>query len=203
VLKWAGLASQLKEHLLAAFSRNLNPIGASISEFIRSDIPARLDRLPWSRWHLRVIAALAITWLLDGLEGSLGGGTYVLWGLALLASSWLFLHSRLGVYSQVAWWAAMFFFASCAASSAYLTVSKVFPQDVRASSIAFFYSFGTLAGGALGPLIFGHLIGGESRIPLYWGYVSGAAVMILAGLAQAVWGVPSECKPLEALAINS
>jgi len=80
-------------------------------------------------------------------------------GLVLPASSWLFLHSRLGVYSQVAWWAAKFFFASCAASCAYLTVSEVFPQGVRASSIALFYSFGTLAGGAFGPLIFGHLIG--------------------------------------------
>jgi len=129
--------------------------------------------------------------------------TYVLSGLILLASSWLFLHNKLGVRSQIAWWAAMFFFASCAASSAYLTVSEVFPQNVRASSIAFFYSFGTLAGGAFGPLIFGHLIGSESRTPLYWGYLAGATVMILAGLAQALWGVASECKPLEALLVDS
>ncbi len=129
--------------------------------------------------------------------------TYVLSGLILLASSWLFLNGRLGIHSQIAWWSATFFFASCAASSAYLTVSEVFPQNMRASSIAFFYAFGTLAGGAFGPLIFGHLIGSGSRTPLYWGYVSGAAVMILAGVAQAVWGVASECKPLEALAINA
>src|SRR6478752_2510506 len=43
---------------------------------IRSDIPARLDRLPWSAWHWRVVLALGVSWLLDGLEvtvvGSLG-----------------------------------------------------------------------------------------------------------------------------------
>ena len=79
----------------------------------------------------------------------------------------------------------------------------LFFDSGNGSSIAFFYSFGTLAGGAFGPLIFGHLIGSESRTPLYWGYLAGATVMILAGLAQALWGVASECKPLEALLVDS
>jgi MFS family permease len=129
-------------------------------------------------------------------------GTYILAGLSLLGSSWLFLHGRLSLEAQIVWWAATFFFASTAASSAYLTVSEVFPQSVRASSIAFFYAFGTLAGGAAGPVVFGHLIGSGSRTPIYWGYMAGAAVMIGAGLAQAVWGVAAERMSLEALAIN-
>jgi MFS family permease len=129
--------------------------------------------------------------------------TYALSGIALLGSSWLFLHARLTVPQQIAWWAVAFFFASSAASSAYLTVSELFPQSVRATSIAFFYAFGTLAGGAFGPLIFGHLIGSASRRPLFLGYVAGAAVMILAGTAQGIWGVKAERQSLEDLAPES
>lgn len=127
--------------------------------------------------------------------------TYILSGLTLFGSSWLFLHGELSLRAQIAWWAATFFFASTAASSAYLTVSEVFPQSVRASSIAFFYAFGTLAGGAFGPVIFGHLIGYASRTPLYVGYVAGAAAMVLAGLIQAAWGVAAERRSLESLSL--
>ena len=125
--------------------------------------------------------------------------TYCLSGLILLASSWLFHQGALTVVTQVAWWAAAFFFASTAASSAYLSVSELFPQEVRATCIALFYAFGTLAGGVFGPLVFGHLIGSSSRTPLLLGYAAGAAVMIAAGVAQAIWGVAAERKPLEAL----
>jgi len=127
--------------------------------------------------------------------------TYILSGLALFASSWLFLHGELSLRAQILWWAATFFFASTAASSAYLTVSEVFPQQVRASGIAFFYAFGTLAGGAFGPLLFGHLIASASRAPLFAGYAAGAAVMVFAGLAQALWGVAAERRSLESLSL--
>jgi MFS family permease len=125
--------------------------------------------------------------------------TYCLSGAVLLASSLLFHQGALTLVTQLAWWAAAFFFASTAASSAYLSVSELFPQPVRATCIALFYAFGTLAGGVFGPLIFGHLTGSASRTPLLAGYAAGAAVMIAAGLAQAVWGVAAERKSLEAL----
>ncbi len=125
--------------------------------------------------------------------------TYCLSGLVLLAASLRFHQDRLTAVTQVAWWAGAFFFASTAASSAYLTVSELFPQQVRATCIALFYALGTLAGGVFGPLVFGHLIGSASRTPLVMGYTAGAVVMIAAGLAQAVWGVAAERKPLEAL----
>jgi MFS family permease len=125
--------------------------------------------------------------------------TYCLSGVVLLASSLLFHQGALSVVAQVAWWAGAFFFASTAASSAYLTVSELFPQEVRATCIALFYAFGTLAGGVFGPLVFGHLTGSTSRTPLLVGYTAGAAVMIAAGVAQAIWGVAAERKSLEAL----
>jgi MFS family permease len=125
--------------------------------------------------------------------------TYCMSGVVLLASSVLFHQGALSVVTQVAWWAGAFFFASTAASSAYLTVSELFPQQVRATCIALFYAFGTLAGGVFGPLVFGHLTGSTSRTPLLVGYAAGAAVMIAAGVAQAIWGVAAERKPLEAL----
>jgi MFS family permease len=126
-------------------------------------------------------------------------GTYSAAAAALLVASWQFNRGGLNVNSQIVWWAVTFFFASTAASSAYLTVSEVFPQEVRASSIAFFYGFGTLAGGVFGPLIFGLLIGSGSRSALFLGYAVGAAVMLFAGLAQAIWGTAAERRPLESL----
>ena len=144
--------------------------------------------------------------LLGPLFDSIGrrrmiAATFCLSGAVLLASSWLFHQDQLTAFTQVAWWAATFFFASTAASSAYLTVSEIFPQEVRATCIAMFYAFGTLAGGVFGPLVFGHLLGSSTRTPLFLGYAAGAAVMIIAGLAQAVWGVAAEGRSLESLTI--
>ena len=126
--------------------------------------------------------------------------TYCLSGIILFASSWLFLQGRLNANTQVMWWAAAFFFASTAASSAYLTASEVFPQQIRSTAIAIFYAFGTLAGGVSGPLIFGYLSGQDHRNSLFVGYAFGAAIMIAAGIAQAIWGVDAEGKSLEDLA---
>ena len=127
--------------------------------------------------------------------------TYCLSGLSLFASSLLFFQGRLTLTAQVVWWSATFFFASTAASSAYLTVSEVFPQQIRASAIAIFYAFGTLAGGVFGPVIFSHLTSATSRAPLLAGYSAGASVMIGAGLVQAVWGVTAERRSLEDLRV--
>jgi len=127
--------------------------------------------------------------------------TYCLSGVLLAAGSWLFYAGLLSLHAQIAWWSIIFFFASTAASSAYLTASEVFPQDIRASSIAVFYAFGTLAGGVLGPVLFGRLTGSGVRGLLLVGYLIGSIVMILAGTAQAVWGIAAEGKMLEAVAL--
>ena len=124
---------------------------------------------------------------------------FCLTGIVFLVSSWLFYAGRLGTVSQVTWWAVSFFFAASAAGSAYLTTSELFPQQVRATAISFFYAAGTLFGGVLGPAMFGVLLNKGSRAPLFYGYVASSIVMILAGMAQAIWGVDAEGKPLEEL----
>ena len=125
---------------------------------------------------------------------------FVLAGTALLVSNILFLHAHLGVISQVAWWALAFFFAANAAGSANLTTSELFPQQIRASAIAVFYGFGTLFAGVLGPAVFGALLNRGDRLPIFWGFTISASVMVIAGAAQAIWGVSAERKSLEDLA---
>jgi MFS family permease len=129
--------------------------------------------------------------------------TFVLSGATLLCSGWLFLHGRLMIREQILWWAVVFFFGSSAASSASLTVSELFPQEIRAASIAFFYAFGTLIGGVCGPFLFGRLLSDSSRKPLFHGYLVGAALMIVAGVAEAIWGVKAEGRSLESLNAES
>ena len=122
---------------------------------------------------------------------------FCLTGVVFGTSSMLFLAGHLGAGAQVAWWAASFFFAASAAGSAYLTTSELFPQQIRASAIAIFYAAGTLLGGVLGPAVFGILLNRGQRLPIFYGFMASAAVMILAGIAQAIWGVAAERKPLE------
>ena len=94
----------------------------------------------------------------------------------------------------------IFFFASAGASSAYLTVSEIFPMETRAMAIAFFYAIGTAVGGISGPLLFGVLIASGKRADLAIGYLIGAALMIAAGLVEVWLGVDAEQKPLEEIA---
>lgn len=122
---------------------------------------------------------------------------FVLAGSALLVSNLLFLHGSLSLVSQVAWWAIAFFFAANAGGSAYLSTSELFPQQIRATSIAVFYGLGTLVAGVFGPAIFGALLSRGDRQPIFYGFMASAAAMILAGLAQGIWGVAAERKPLE------
>ncbi len=88
----------------------------------------------------------------------------------------------------------VFFFASAAASSAYLTVSEIFPLEIRALAIAFFYAIGTGVGGVAGPLLLGVLINTGSRGSVAIGYLIGALLMIAAAAVEAVWGVAAEGK---------
>ena len=120
-------------------------------------------------------------------------------GLVFAVSSYLFAGAHLSTVAQVAWWAMSFFFAASAGGSAYLTTSELFPQQIRASAIAIFYAMGTLLGGVLGPAVFGSLLNRGIRGPIYHGFLASAAVMLLAGTAQAIWGVDAERRPLEDL----
>ena len=122
---------------------------------------------------------------------------FITTGVVFAVSSLLFRGGHLGTVAQVAWWAVSFFFAASAAGSAYLTTSELFPQQIRASAIAIFYAAGTLLGGVLGPTIFGMLLNKGERAPIFYGFMASACVMVLAGVAQAVWGVAAERKPLE------
>ncbi len=126
--------------------------------------------------------------------------TYALSGLLLAVTADLFSRDVLSASTLTIAWMTVFFFASAAASSAYLTVSEIFPLEIRALAIAFFYAVGTGIGGIAGPLLFGMLINTGSRGSVAIGYVVGAALMIGAALVQALWGVAAERQPLESVA---
>jgi MFS family permease len=126
--------------------------------------------------------------------------TYIISGLLLAGTGWLFARDLIGAETQTLCWMLIFFFASAAASSAYLTVSETFPLEIRALAIAFFYAVGTGIGGIVGPWLFGVLIDTGSRASVFGGYLLGSALMVLAGLVAWRWGVAAERKPLEAVA---
>ena len=126
--------------------------------------------------------------------------TYVLSGILLTLSGYLFEHDLLDVTTQTIAWMVIFFFASAAASSAYLTVSESFPLEIRALAIAVFYAFGTALGGIAGPAFFGRLIDTHQRSAVFTGYLVGSALMIGAAVVAAIWGVDSERKSLENVA---
>jgi len=115
----------------------------------------------------------------------------------LAATAYLFSEALLSAEQLTVAWMIVFFFASAAASSAYLTVSETFPLELRALAIAFFYAIGTAAGGIAGPLLFGMLINTGSRGSVAIGYCMGSVLMIAAAAVEALWGVAAERKPLE------
>jgi MFS family permease len=126
--------------------------------------------------------------------------TYIVSGLLLTASGYLFAQDLLSAGQQTLAWSVVFFFASAAASSAYLTVSETFPLEIRALAIAFFYAIGTGIGGLAGPWLFGFLIDTGERASVFGGYLLGAALMIAAGIVAAFFSVRAERKPLEQVA---
>jgi MFS family permease len=127
-------------------------------------------------------------------------GTYVISGLLLLITAWLFVHGYLTATGQTLAWCVVFFFASAAASSAYLTVSESFPLEVRALAIAVFYALGTGIGGMASPWLFGSLIGTGDPKLVAWGYVLGSVLMIGAGITEWKIGVVAERRSLEDIA---
>ncbi|WP_397448728.1 MFS transporter [Pseudomonas sp. NA-150] len=126
--------------------------------------------------------------------------TYAISGVLLAVSGYLFQQGVLSVTQQASAWMVIFFFASAAASSAYLTVAETFPLEIRALAIAVFYAFGTALGGIVGPTLFGHLIETHDRGNVFIGYLIGAGLMLAAAVVQALWGVAAERQSLEAVA---
>jgi len=127
-------------------------------------------------------------------------GTYILSGVLLAGTAYLFDLGVLNALTQTIAWCVIFFFASAGASSAYLTVSEIFPLEVRAQAIAVFFAIAQCFG-AIGPVFYGHLIGdGSDPTRLFVGYLIGAGVMVVGGLVEIVLGVRAERRPLESVA---
>jgi MFS family permease len=126
--------------------------------------------------------------------------TYILSGVGLGLTGWAFMQGWLDARSQALCWSAVFFLASAAASSAYLTVSEVFPLEMRAMAISIFYAVGTGAGGFAAPVLFGLLIETGSRGAVTAGYAIGAALVVVAGAIALRFAVDAERKPLEEVA---
>ena len=128
-------------------------------------------------------------------------GTYAISALLLTGTGWMFSKGYLSADTQTALWTVIFFFASAAASSAYLTVSEIFPLEIRALAIAFFFSVGTAVGGVAAPWLFGYLIGTGSREEIFYGYLIAAVLMLLAAVVEAFYGLKAERTSLEELCV--
>ncbi|MBI3701602.1 MAG: MFS transporter [Afipia sp.] len=126
--------------------------------------------------------------------------TYGISGFLLALSGWLFSIGVMSAQTQTMAWTVVFFFASPAASAAYLTVSETFPLEVRALAIAFFYAIGTGIGGVAGPALFGVLIDTGSRNSMFAGYLLGSALMIAAAIVAWRYCLDAERKSLETVA---
>ncbi|WP_368003402.1 MFS transporter [Curtobacterium flaccumfaciens] len=123
--------------------------------------------------------------------------TYLVSGLVLATSAFLFRADAISATVQVVFWCVSFFFASAGASSAYLTVSEIFPLELRSQAISYFFALAQIFG-AIAPTIYGAFIGdGSSRDPLFWGYLLGSGVMIVGGVVALIFGVDSARKGLE------
>jgi MFS family permease len=127
-------------------------------------------------------------------------GTYILSGGLLAITAYLFDLGALNAATQTIAWCVIFFFASSGASAAYLTVSEIFPLEVRAQAIAIFFAIAQVFG-AVGPILYGYLIGtGSDPFRLFVGYLIGAGVMVLGGLVEIVLGIAAEGRSLEDIA---
>ena len=128
------------------------------------------------------------------------GGTYTASALLLALTGYLFTEGILTAATQTILWALIFFFASAAASSAYLTVSEIFPVELRGMVIALFFAVGTTLGGTLAPWLFGRLIDTGSRVYLFYGNLFAAALLMLTVAVVALFGVKAERTALEEIA---
>jgi MFS family permease len=128
-------------------------------------------------------------------------GTYLISGVMLAFSAWLFDAGVLHAAAQTFIWIVVFFFASAGASAGYLTVSEIFPIEIRAEALAVFFAIAQIVG-AVGPAFYGALIGGGTdRTGLTIGYLVGGGIMIIGGLVELAWGINAEGKSLEDIAL--
>jgi len=127
-------------------------------------------------------------------------GTYAISGVLLALVGYLFRQDLVDARALTACWSGIFFFASAAASAAYLTVSESFPLEARALGIAFFYAVGTAIGGVAAPSLFGLLVGSGERGAVFLGYLFGAGLMIGAAVVELAIGIKAERQPLESVA---
>ena len=127
-------------------------------------------------------------------------GTYSISAVLLALTGWLFAHDQLSATSQTVLWTVIFFFASAASSSAYLTVSEVFPLEMRGLAIALFYALGTTVGGTAAPWFFGKLIESGSRFNLFYGYLFASGLLAVAVVVTLFFGVKAEGASLESVA---
>lgn len=125
--------------------------------------------------------------------------TYGMAGAALAAVCYLFGRGSLGLHGLTVCFTFIFFIASSAASAAYLTISEIFPLEIRAFAIAIFYALGTCIGGVGAPLLFGMLIATGSRIDVAWGYALGAALLLAGAACEALIGVEAAGRSLESV----
>jgi MFS family permease len=128
------------------------------------------------------------------------GGTYTVAAVLLALAGWLFAAGHLTPTTQTLLWAVVFFFASSAASSAYLTVSEIFPVELRGMVIALFFAIGTLIGGTVAPSFFGHLVDTGSRRDLFFGYILASGLLLATVLVVWLFGVNAERSSLEEVA---
>jgi len=126
--------------------------------------------------------------------------TYAIGGVLLLATALAFGLDAFTAWTQTLAWMLIFFFASAAASSAYLTASEIFPLETRALAIATFYALGTAIGGTAAPLLFGYLVQAGSPWALSAGYAFAAGLMLLAAVAELKFGIDAEMRSLESIA---
>jgi len=126
--------------------------------------------------------------------------TYGASGLLMTLTGYALARGWLSAVTQTAMWCAVFFVASAAASSAYLTVSELFPVELRGMAIALFFAVGTAAGGLAAPALFGALLQTGSRSEIFVGYAIGGGLMVLAAIAAAGLAVDAERKSLEQIA---
>ncbi len=127
-------------------------------------------------------------------------GTYAMAAIILAAAGWLFSADLLSPASHTLLWTFAFFFASSAASSAYLTVSEIFPVELRGMVIALFFATGTLIGGTVAPGLFGRLIDTHSRVNVFYGNLVASALLLLTVVVVIAWGVKAERAGLEDIA---
>jgi MFS family permease len=148
-----------------------------------------------------LLGPLTIGHLFDSIgRRKMISGTYLLSGILLVITAQLFKSGDLNATTQTLCWSVIFFFASAGASAGYLTVSEIFPLEVRAKAIAVFFAVAQCFG-SLGSHLYGHLIGtGQDPDKLYWGYLLGAGAMIVGGLVAVFFAVDAEGKSLEDVA---